>query len=75
MRKNEGNMSETSKSKTAFTSDDLNDWQAFERVRKSGRWNMYDPHARRATGLSSERYSFVMHNFTKLKAAAEDKEP
>lgn len=57
--------------KLEFTPDDLKDWKAFERVRKSGRYNMYDPNARRATKLNPERYSFVMKNFTELKMAAE----
>lgn len=52
-----------------FTPDDLKDWKAYERVRKSGKFNMYDPRARKATKLNGERYSFVMKNFTKLKEA------
>lgn len=63
----------TESNATAFTSDDLQDWRAYERVRKGGRYNMFDPRARRATGLSDERYSFVLRNFSKLKAAAEAK--
>lgn len=55
-----------------FTPDDLKDWKAYERVRKSGRFNMYDPRARQATKLSGERYSFVMKNFTELKMAVEE---
>lgn len=53
-----------------FTEQDLKDWRAYERVRKGGRYNMFDPRARRATGLDSDRYSFVMKNFTELKEAA-----
>jgi hypothetical protein len=57
--------------KVEFTPQQLKDWKAFERVRKSGRYNMYDPRARRATKLSSGRYSFVMQFFTELKSAVE----
>jgi hypothetical protein len=56
-----------------FTADDLADWKAYERVRKGGKWNMFDPRARRATGLSEERYSFVMEWYSELKAAVEVK--
>lgn len=54
-----------------FTAKQISDWRAYERVRKDGRWNMYDPNARNATGLSAERYRFVMQNFAGLKAQAE----
>jgi hypothetical protein len=50
-----------------FTADDMSDWKAYERVRKGGRYNMFDPRARRATGLSGERYKFVMRHFSELK--------
>jgi hypothetical protein len=41
-------------------------FQKFERVRRSGRFNMFDPSARRETGLSSERYSAVMKHYEEL---------
>lgn len=53
-----------------FTEDQLSDWRKFEEVRKGGKWNMYDPQARAATGLTGDEYSFVMRNYSKLKAAA-----
>ena len=56
-----------------FTADDLKDWKAYERVRKSGHYNMFDPRAREAARLSRERYLFVLRNFTELKAAVEAK--
>lgn len=55
-----------------FTKEDLADWKAYEKVRTGGRWNMFDPRARKATRLSSERYLFVMHWFSELKAAIEN---
>lgn len=58
-----------------FTADNLNDWKAYEKVRKDGRYNMFDPRARRTTGLSGERYLFVMKNFSALKAAVEGRQP
>lgn len=55
-----------------FTQYDIDDWKAYEKVRKGGKWNMFDPRARIATGLSSERYSFVMKNYSELKKAVGD---
>lgn len=57
--------------KQNFTTEDLIDFKDYEEVRLSGRYNMFDPRARRATGLSSERYCFVMKNYSELKEAAE----
>ena len=56
-----------------FTNQQLSDWKRYEKVRKRGKWNMFFPEARAATGMSSERYSFVMQNFSELKAAVEGK--
>lgn len=56
-----------------FTAEQIKDWKAYEKVRRGGRFNMFDPRARRATGLSAERYSFVINNFSELKTAAEAK--
>lgn len=52
-----------------FTEQQLADWKNYEQVRKSGHYNMYFPQAREATGLSGERYSFVMDNYSELKSA------
>ena len=52
-----------------FNHDDLADWRAYERVRAGGRFNMFDPRARRMSGLSADRYSFVMSNYSKLRDA------
>lgn len=66
-------MKTTEKQITEFTAQQLDDWQAFEDVRAGGRYNMFDPRARHATGLSEEEYRFVMRNFSPLKAAVEAK--
>lgn len=57
--------------KLDFTPQQIANWKAYERVRKGGRYNMFDLRARRATGLGSEAYSFTMENFSELQAAAE----
>ena len=56
-----------------YTDQQLTDWKRYEKVRKSGKFNMFFPQARAATGLSNERYSFVMEHFSKLKEAVEEK--
>ena len=54
-----------------FTPGDIRAWKAYEKVRASGRFNMFDPRAMRETGLNEKQYSFVMNNFSVLKAAHE----
>lgn len=56
---------------TQFTADDLRDWKTYERARQGGRYYLFDPRARRDTGLSDERYLFVLRNYSALKAAVE----
>ena len=50
-----------------YTSKQLADWKVYECIRKDGRFNMFDPRAREATGLSLKSYSFVMQNYSRLK--------
>lgn len=52
-----------------FTAAQLSDWEDYEEVRQSGVYNMFDPRARRLTGLDEGRYGFVMKNYSALKAA------
>ncbi|MFA7278950.1 MAG: hypothetical protein WC100_02540 [Sterolibacterium sp.] len=52
-----------------FTFAQLNNWRAYEKVRLGGRWNMFDPSARRATGLTPEEYSFTIANYSALREA------
>ena len=51
-----------------FPPDQIADYCYYERVRKSGRYNMFDPRARQLTGLSKVEYAFVMENFEALQA-------
>lgn len=53
-----------------FTEQDIKAFKAYEKVRAGGRYNMFDPNARRLTGLSQNDYTFVMVNFDALKKAA-----
>lgn len=54
-----------------FTEERLKQYDAYEKVRQNGRWNMFDPAARRATRLSPQDYSFVMKNYSALRAQRE----
>jgi hypothetical protein len=46
-----------------FTKREIGNWRSFERVRKGGKWNMFDPRARIASGLDNDEYSFCMKNY------------
>ena len=50
-----------------FTEQQLENWKVYEKVRKSGRFNMFDSNARKLTGLSREEYLFVMKNYENLE--------
>lgn len=55
-----------------FTEQQINNWKKFERVRKSGRFNMImeAASAMARAGLHSSEYFFVMENFDALEKAA-----
>lgn len=50
-----------------YTPKQLADWKDYECIRKDGRFNMFDPRAREATGLSAKSYSFVMQHYSGLE--------
>jgi len=50
-----------------FTEKDIKAFHAYEKIKVTGKYNMFDPNARRATGLSEPDYLFVLTNFDKLK--------
>jgi hypothetical protein len=54
-----------------FTPEQLKNWEAYEKVRLSNRYNMLDPKAQKATGLSVEEHLFCITNYNQLKAAHE----
>lgn len=62
-----------SKPQETFDAGRIADFRNYEAVRASGAYNMFDPRARDASGLTREEFLFVMDNFSALKAAA-DKE-
>lgn len=42
------------------------EFEAYEEVRREGRFNMYGPNARLLTGLSRDCYRAVMSNYSEL---------
>ena len=58
-----------------FTDQQIKDWRVYERVRKSGRYNMltHSRQAALAAGLSHDRYIHVLTNYSALKEAAQCK--
>lgn len=64
-----------SDSQTKFSDKQIEAWRAYERVRQSDVYNMFDPRARVATRLSPEDYAFCMNHFTALKEAARAASP
>lgn len=57
---------------TRFTQQEIDNWKEYERVRAKGDYNMFDPNARYATGLSRADYGFAMDNYSELKTQAEN---
>jgi hypothetical protein len=53
----------------AFTEKEIENWRAYEKVRASGEWNMFDVNAREATGMTRGEYWFTMRNYIALKRA------
>ena len=54
-----------------FTNQQLQNFKKYVRVQMGGRYNMFDPRARAATGLDKDEYLFVMENYSALKEASE----
>jgi len=50
-----------------FSKEELNDFERYVKVQKSGKYNMFDPRARQQTGLTKERYLFVIENYSNMK--------
>jgi len=56
-----------------YTAKQITDWRSYERVRKSGKYNMLDADARRATGLDRNEYVFVLKHYVALREAVDGK--
>jgi hypothetical protein len=56
-----------------FTAQQIQNYRNYEHIRAGGKYNMFDPRALAATGLSKDEYMFVMQNFSDLQEAANTK--
>jgi len=50
-----------------YSDRDIVDWHTYERVRLTGYYNMFDPRAREMTGLTRERYIFILENYSGIQ--------
>ena len=57
-----------------FTQQQINNWKDYERIRQRGRYNMFDPRARRLSTMSVGEWGFCMDHYEALKAQAEKPE-
>lgn len=53
-----------------FTQNQIDNWRAFEKVRQTGKHNMFLHKAREETGMSVPEWLFCMDHYTELKEAA-----
>lgn len=51
----------------SFTPEQLEHYVAYEQIKLSGEYNMFDPRAAQATGLSRYEYLFVMDHYDGLR--------
>lgn len=42
------------------------EWGEYKDIQTSGLFNMYDPRARKSTSLSTEKWLYVMENYSEL---------
>lgn len=53
-----------------YTHRQLDNWRTYERIRKSGEFNMFDPRAQAITDMSSSEWVFCMEHYDDLKQHA-----
>lgn len=53
-----------------FTAQELKNFRAYVKVQRSQRFNMLDPRAAQAAGLTREEVVFIIDNYAALEAAA-----
>lgn len=54
-----------------FSKTQLNNWWSYEKIRRSGKYNMFDRLAQIVSGLTEEEYFFCIDNYSLLKRAFE----
>jgi len=53
-----------------FTPQHIANFKQYLRVQERGRYNMFDPRAREATGLSATDYVFILRHYEALAKLA-----
>lgn len=53
-----------------YSEQQLNNWRAYEQVRESGLFNMFDPRAQSMTTMSASEWVFCMEHYNDLKQHA-----
>ena len=53
--------------KDRFSHRDENDWNIFERNKIAGFYNIYDPRSQIMTGLTKERYDFILGYYEEIQ--------
>ena len=54
-----------------FTTDQINNWKMYEKIRKYGKYNMFDFRARELSNMDSDEWLFCLENYCELKQAVE----
>ena len=57
---------------TKYSDKDIIDWRVYERVRSRGTYNMFDSRARELTGLSKDRYIYILENYCGIQDQIEE---
>lgn len=55
-----------------FSDKEVADWEKYEKVRKSGLFNMFDPRAQRSARLNDDEYLLCMKHYIDLKKQWEE---
>lgn len=54
-----------------FSNYQITNWRRYERVRASGKWNIWDERAMIESGLERADYIFCLKNYQRLKLQSE----
>ena len=55
-----------------FTPEQLKNFAQYVRIQRGGRFNMFDPNARKMTSQSTAEWVFNMEHYEALEAAAKE---
>lgn len=58
-----------------FSQKQIDNWKAYEQIRLSGLFNMFDPRAQRVSEMSKDEWLFCISNYASLRQVATQGEP